>query len=108
MEQPDTTSSLHPCRGEQRTGDATKSDGPAGGYAGVPTVFLQHTRVSSGGLTREQENPEVREGVGIANQSSPTGFFLGLRRSCALELKVLDLWSRLNIRKWMLCLYFMC
>jgi hypothetical protein len=35
----------------------------------VPTMFLQHTRVSSGGLTREQENPEVREGVGIANQS---------------------------------------
>jgi hypothetical protein len=61
---------------EQRTGDATKSDGPAGGYASVPTVFLQHTRVSSGGLTREQENPEVREGVGIANQSRPTGFFL--------------------------------
>jgi hypothetical protein len=42
----------------------------------VPTVFLQHTRVSSGGLIREQENPEVREGVGVANQSSPTGFFL--------------------------------
>jgi hypothetical protein len=41
----------------------------------VPTVFLQHTRVSSGGLAREQENPEVREGVGIANQSGPTGFF---------------------------------
>jgi hypothetical protein len=36
----------------------------------VPTVFLQHTRVSSGGLAREQENPEVRGGVGIANQSS--------------------------------------
>jgi hypothetical protein len=42
----------------------------------VPTVFLHHTRVSSGGLTREQENPEVRKGDGIANQSSPTGFFL--------------------------------
>jgi hypothetical protein len=41
----------------------------------VPTVFLQHTRVSSGGLAREQENPEVREGVGIANQSGPTSFF---------------------------------
>jgi hypothetical protein len=35
-----------------------------------------HTRVSSGGLAREQENPEVREGVGIANQSGPIGFFL--------------------------------
>jgi hypothetical protein len=36
----------------------------------VPTVFLQHTRVSSGSLVREQENPKVREGVSIANQSS--------------------------------------
>jgi hypothetical protein len=35
---------------KRRTGDATKRDGPAGGYAGVPTVFLQHMRVSSGGL----------------------------------------------------------
>jgi hypothetical protein len=49
--------------------DATKRGGPAGGYAGVPTVFLQHTRVSRGGLAREQENPEVRGEVGIANQS---------------------------------------
>jgi hypothetical protein len=40
----------------------------------VPTVFLQHTRVSSGGLAREQENPEVHEGVSIANQSGPIGF----------------------------------
>jgi hypothetical protein len=39
---------------------------------GVPTVFLQHTRVSSGGLTREQENPEVHGGVSIANQSGST------------------------------------
>jgi hypothetical protein len=36
----------------------------------VPTVFLQHTRVSSGGLAREQENPKVHGGVGIENQSS--------------------------------------
>jgi hypothetical protein len=35
---------------EQRAGDATRRGDPAGGYAGVPTVFLQHTRVSSGGL----------------------------------------------------------
>jgi hypothetical protein len=35
----------------------------------VPTVFLQHTRMSSGGLVREQENPKVRGGVGIANPS---------------------------------------
>jgi hypothetical protein len=27
-------------------------------------------------LSREQENPEVRKGVGIANQSGPIGFFL--------------------------------
>jgi hypothetical protein len=33
-----------------RTGNATKRGDPAGGYAGVPTVFLQHTRVSSEGL----------------------------------------------------------
>jgi hypothetical protein len=38
------------------------SGAPAGGYAGVPTVFLQHTRVSSGGLAREQEDLEVRGG----------------------------------------------
>jgi hypothetical protein len=54
---------------EQCAGDATERGDPAGGYAGVPTVFLQHTRVSGGGLAREQENPEVRGGVGIANQS---------------------------------------
>jgi hypothetical protein len=27
------------------------------------------------GLVREQENPEVREGVGIANEFGPIGFF---------------------------------
>jgi hypothetical protein len=36
----------------------------------VLIVFLQQTHVSSGGLAREQENPEVRGGVGIANQCS--------------------------------------
>jgi hypothetical protein len=54
---------------EQRVGDATKRGGPAGGYAGVPTVFQQHMCVSRGGSAREQENPKVRGGVGIANQS---------------------------------------
>jgi hypothetical protein len=54
---------------EQCAGDATRRGDPVGGYAGVPTVFLQHTRLSSGGLVREQENPEVRGGVGIANQT---------------------------------------
>jgi hypothetical protein len=59
---------------EQRAGDATRRGGPAGGYTGVPAVFHQHTLVSKGGLAREQEDPEVREGVGIANQSGPIGF----------------------------------
>jgi hypothetical protein len=54
---------------EQRTGDATRRGGPAGGYAGVPAVFQQHTCVSRGGSAREQEDLEVRGGVGIANQS---------------------------------------
>jgi hypothetical protein len=40
----------------------------------VPTVFLQHTRVSSGGLACEQENPEVRGGVGLVNQFSSIVF----------------------------------
>jgi hypothetical protein len=30
--------------------------------------------VSRGGSAREQENPEVREGISIANQSGPIGF----------------------------------
>jgi hypothetical protein len=38
---------------KRRAGDATGRSGPAGGYAGVPTVFLQHTRVSRGGLAHE-------------------------------------------------------
>jgi hypothetical protein len=54
---------------EQCAGDATGRGGPAGGYAGVPAVFQQHTRMSRGGSAREQENLEVRGGVGIANQS---------------------------------------
>jgi hypothetical protein len=60
---------------EQCAGDATGRGDPAGGYAGVPTVFLQHTRVSRVSSSREQENPEVRGGVSIANQSGPIGFF---------------------------------
>jgi hypothetical protein len=52
---------------EQRTGDVTRHGNPAGGYAGVPTVFLQHTRVRRGSFTREQENPRVRGEVDIAN-----------------------------------------
>jgi hypothetical protein len=52
---------------EQCAGDATGRGDPTGSYAGVPTVFLQHTRVRRGSLTREQENPRVRRKVGIAN-----------------------------------------
>jgi hypothetical protein len=54
---------------EQRAGDATRRGSPVGGYAGVPAVFQQHTCVSRGGSAREQENPEVHGGVGIATQS---------------------------------------
>jgi hypothetical protein len=54
---------------EQRAGDATRRGGPAGGYAGVPAVFQQHTCVSRGSSAREQEDLEVRGGVGIVNQS---------------------------------------
>jgi hypothetical protein len=55
---------------ERRAGDVTRRGGPARNYAGVPTVFMQHTCVSRGSSTREQEDREVRGGVGIANQSS--------------------------------------
>jgi hypothetical protein len=34
----------------------------------VPAVFQRHTRVSRGGSAREQENLELRGGVGIATQ----------------------------------------
>jgi hypothetical protein len=37
----------------------------------VPAMFQQHTCVSRGGSAHEQENPEVRGGVNIANQSGP-------------------------------------
>jgi hypothetical protein len=40
----------------------------------MPDVFLQCMCVSRGSSTREQENPEVREGVGIANQFGPISF----------------------------------
>jgi hypothetical protein len=54
---------------EQRAGDATGRGDSAGGYAGVPAVFQQHMHVSRGSSTREQDDHEVRGGVGIANQS---------------------------------------
>jgi hypothetical protein len=54
---------------KRRTGGAIKRGGPAGSYASVPAVSRRHTRVSRGGLAREQEDPEVRGGVGVANQS---------------------------------------
>jgi hypothetical protein len=37
-------------------------------------VFPWHTCVSRGSSTREQENPEVRRGVGIVTQFGPIGF----------------------------------
>jgi hypothetical protein len=40
----------------------------------MPDVFLQCICVSRGSSTREQEDLEVREGVGLANQSGPIGF----------------------------------
>jgi hypothetical protein len=54
---------------EQRAGDATKCGSPAGDYASVPAVFQRHTCVSRGDSVHEQEDPEVRGGVSIANQS---------------------------------------
>jgi hypothetical protein len=54
---------------EQCAGDAIRRGDPVEGYTGVPIVFLQHMRVSSGGLAHEQEDPEVRGEVGLANQS---------------------------------------
>jgi hypothetical protein len=55
---------------EQCTGDATRrGDFGRSSYVGVPAVFQRHTCVSRGSSAREQKNPEVRGGVGIANQS---------------------------------------
>jgi hypothetical protein len=54
---------------KRRTGDVIRRSGPAGSYASVPAVSQRHTRVSSGGLACEQENPEVCGEVGVANQS---------------------------------------
>jgi hypothetical protein len=60
---------------EQHAGGATRRDDPAGSYAGVPAVFQWHMCVSRGSSKREQEDPEVRGGVSLANQSGPIGFF---------------------------------
>jgi hypothetical protein len=68
---------------KRRTGDAIKRGGLAGSYASVPAVFQQHTCVSSGGLAREQENPKVHRGVGIANQSGSIILSHGPRRPAA-------------------------
>jgi hypothetical protein len=54
---------------KRRTGDVIRRGGPAGSYASVPAVSQRHTRVSSGGLACEQENPEVHGEVSIENQS---------------------------------------
>jgi hypothetical protein len=54
---------------KRRTRDVTKRGSSAGSYVGVPAVLQWHTCVSRRSSTREQENPEVRGGVSIANQS---------------------------------------
>jgi hypothetical protein len=62
------------CEREWRTGAAARHGGPASNCAGMPDMFLQCICVSRGSSTCEQENPKVREGVGIANQFGPIGF----------------------------------
>jgi hypothetical protein len=54
---------------KRRTGDAIRRGDPTGGYASVPAVSQWHLCVSRGSSTREQEDLEVRGGIGIANQS---------------------------------------
>jgi hypothetical protein len=54
---------------KQRTRDAIRRDDPTEGYASVPAVFQWHLCVSRGSSTREQEDLEIRGGIGIANQS---------------------------------------
>jgi hypothetical protein len=54
---------------KRRAGAVARRGSPAGGCAGVPTMLQQHTRVSRGGSVREQEDPTVRRGVGIASRS---------------------------------------
>jgi hypothetical protein len=56
------------CERGWRTGAAARHGGPASNCAGMPDVFVQCICVRRGSSTCEQENPEVREGVGIANQ----------------------------------------
>jgi hypothetical protein len=55
------------CEQKWRTGAAARHGGPASNCTGIPDVFLQCICVSRGGLACEQENPEVRGGVGLAN-----------------------------------------
>jgi hypothetical protein len=49
----------------------------------VPAVFQQDSCMSSGGLAHEQENPMVRGGVGIANQSGSIVLSYGPRHPAA-------------------------
>jgi hypothetical protein len=46
---------------EQHKGNAARHGDPAGGYASVPTMFLQHTRVNSGGLAMSKETLRLVE-----------------------------------------------
>jgi hypothetical protein len=54
---------------KRRTRDAIRRGDPTEGYASVPAMFQWHLCVSRGSSTREQEDLEVREGIGIVNQS---------------------------------------
>jgi hypothetical protein len=63
------------CEREWLTGAAARHGDPASNCVGMPDMFLQCVYVSRGSSTSEQEDLEVREGIGIANQSGPTGFF---------------------------------
>jgi hypothetical protein len=46
---------------EQHAENAARHDDPAGGYASVATMFLQHTRVNSGGLAVSKETLRLVE-----------------------------------------------
>jgi hypothetical protein len=46
---------------KQHIEDAAKHGDPTGGYASVRTMFLQHTRVNSGGLAVSKETLRLVE-----------------------------------------------
>jgi hypothetical protein len=74
------------CEREWRTVAAARHDGPASNCTGMPDMFLQCICVSRGSSTREQEDLEVRERIGIANQSGTIISSHGSRCPAALTL----------------------